>query len=342
MDSNKADYFVKEFQKWTATTPDESMLQTLSEKIDEANNNWASLVEDWVLLDEQQKRAEKGNAYRAQLHYHKLVAELYGYSFALIDNENQAKPSMIPAIREDQSNLGAASNEHGMQIPINIAVQPTFKMVGEIIEPFLNKSSMVEATYQKLRKLKGILEGAAKSMNDFALDKLTFEPVVAYFATRLLDEPTKIVIRMLKGDAHYSLQDLIEVIEKRMSIMADPQDIEMREPDPPANAQIPVTTNPDGESNLGANSASSSTVHDDQGNRSRPFCQYCRAPHWLQACESFKQLHWSQRAISVLSLPICANCFRDNHVVDHCPGGPCRTCKIKHNSLLCPENPMNK
>lgn len=114
MDPIKMEYFVKKYQVWVEKPFNEGLLPGLPATIEETNNTWASLVEDWVLLDEQQKRDERGNMYRAQLHYHKLMAELYGYSFAMIEKE--AKPSLVPGIQMQSQPTNVAINEQGQPI----------------------------------------------------------------------------------------------------------------------------------------------------------------------------------------------------------------------------------
>lgn len=314
MDSERGEFFVKEYQKWVQQPLDEELLVNLAERVDEANTNWALFTEDWELLDDQQKRAEKGNAYRAQLHFHKLMAQLYGLSFALLDDDCEAKP-----IRQKLPKAFAQ----------NSAVQPTTKMMNDIIEPFLKKLTMGEATHQKLSKLKEMMESAEKSIDDFMLDKLTFEPIVAYFASRLLDEPTKIVIKMVKGNVQCNLRDVIEVIDKRLSIMGEITDVEMRSLNASGNS---ANVEPSGS---GISQQPHTVEHIKQ------YCYYCRKEHWLQNCDKFRQLQWPQRAMTVFELPICPNCFRDSHTARDCPAGNCKGCKVPHNSLVCPKSPMN-
>lgn len=318
------EYFVKKYQVWVEKPFNEGLLPDLPATIDEANKVWASLIEDWALLDEQQQQNERGNIYHTQLHFHKLMAELYGYSFTMV--ESKANPGLVPEIQVQFEPTNLATNEQGQPIHMQFG-KLSQSMVEKLLKPFLLKPAMTEITRTSLGKLKGMLQGASECMNDFALDKACLEPVVAYFANNLLDEPTKIVFRMLKGSEQCSVNDLIEVIEKRMSIMVDPQDVEMREERPQQQIHQPV--------------AHVSTIEPLEQNSSR-FCYYCRGGHWLQTCESFKKLHWSSRAVNLLSMPICANCLRDSHITNNCPGGPCKPCKVKHNSLVCPESPMNK
>lgn len=332
MNSEKADYFVKEYQKWLSKPLDESLLKTLSEKIDEAHANWASLVEDWVLLDEQQKKVEKDKAFRTQLHYHKLMGEM---SFALLNDENCAKPALIPAVQDTLLGVNLATN---VQTITEHFEQPTTPMLSELLEPLMKKSVMNQATRASLTKLKEMLESAMKRHGEFALNQAALDPIVAYLGYRLLDEPTKIVIKMMKENEQCGVQDLVQIIEKRMSIMAEPLDVEMFEL-PPVVQKTAMS------GQLNDPQQSTSQQHDSnehhESKSTRPFCYFCGKPHWLQGCEAFRQLHWADRAIHVLAMPICSNCFRDTHTVAMCTDGKCMMCKMAHNSLLCPQSPKN-
>lgn len=103
------EYFVRKYQVWVAKPFNEGLLPDLPATIDEANKVWASLIEDWALLDEQQQQNERGNIYHTQLHFHKLMAELYGYSFTMV--ESKAKPGLVPEIQVQFEPTNLATNE---------------------------------------------------------------------------------------------------------------------------------------------------------------------------------------------------------------------------------------
>lgn len=330
MDSEKGDFFVKEYQKWVQKPLDEGLLDDLSERIDDATNKWALFVEDWALMDDGQKRAEKGNAYRAQLHYHKLMAEMYGFSFALLNENGDAKPALIPTIKENQPEASAMPMEV-------LSVQPTVRMMNDIIEPFLKRSPMGEATHQRLSKLRDMMEGAERCVETFKLNKFTFEPIVAYFAIRLLDEPTKIVIRMVKGDEQYSLRDVIDVVNKRLSIMAEPSDVEMKCLNTASNSETVVQSGSEISAEVKPAFSSKKNKQSGLAEQGQHYCYYCQNEHWMQKCQKYRQLKWEQRAMALLTLPICPNCFRDTHTVRDCPVGNCKQCNLPHNSLVCPK-----
>lgn len=336
MNPEQADYFVKEYQKWVEKPIDENLLLALSQKIDEANEKWASIVEDWDLFNEQEKNESKGMMFRSQLHFHKLMGEMYGYSFALLDEENKSMPKLIPAI---QQNLEFATNVQPVPIPTVHFKQLTTKLMNELLEPFVKKSAMVEATRASLTKLKEMMNEISKRMDETAIDKAAFEPIVAYFAYRLLDEPTKIVVKMLKGEGPCNFTDLIEIMDKRMSIMADQPDVEMRDIGqnmPPEEQKMSSKS-----FERTQNKASGSSAQNEQTSRV-PFCHYCGSGHWLQGCEPFRKITCAERVKLVARMPICSNCFRDSHTLYNCPMGYCKTCKVQHNSILCPESPMNQ
>lgn len=64
-------------------------------------------------------------------------------------------------------------------------------------------------------------------------------------------------------------------------------------------------------------------------------CAYCRGPHKMCRCEAFRAIPKRERWVVVNSIYVCENCFSKNHLPKHCPEGPCKKCKVPHNSLLC-------
>lgn len=65
-------------------------------------------------------------------------------------------------------------------------------------------------------------------------------------------------------------------------------------------------------------------------------CTLCRAEHNLYRCSDFLTLSLRAREQKVLDWRLCANCLRADHRADQCSNGSCRTCKQRHNSVLCP------
>lgn len=71
-------------------------------------------------------------------------------------------------------------------------------------------------------------------------------------------------------------------------------------------------------------------------------CALCKGDHALHRCSKFQKMNLILRRKTVRDNSLCYNCLRSSHMVKDCLVQPCRRCNVKHNSLLCPENPNNK
>lgn len=71
-------------------------------------------------------------------------------------------------------------------------------------------------------------------------------------------------------------------------------------------------------------------------------CTVCKEEHYVTQCTKFKRMPLRDRKIKVRELKLCYNCLSQHHQVRDCKAGECHRCKVKHNSLLCNENPYNK
>lgn len=72
-------------------------------------------------------------------------------------------------------------------------------------------------------------------------------------------------------------------------------------------------------------------------------CKVCNEDkHWLYKCDKFKKMNVPERKRVVREHELCNNCLKPFHKSKECFAKACARCDIKHNSLLCPENPLNK
>ena len=68
-------------------------------------------------------------------------------------------------------------------------------------------------------------------------------------------------------------------------------------------------------------------------------CEFCNGTHKLHLCPKFKQLSVSNRAEFVKRKKLCFNCLRAGHRQQECRGTTCRTCNLKHHTLLHLQSP---
>lgn len=95
--------------------------------------------------------------------------------------------------------------------------------------------------------------------------------------------------------------------------------------------------------NLKRFGSSNSNENSEKSSGTPKKCKICDEPfHQLYRCEKFKKMNVPERKRVVRDHELCNNCFKPFHMSKDCFGKPCSRCDKKHNSLICPENPMNK
>lgn len=74
-----------------------------------------------------------------------------------------------------------------------------------------------------------------------------------------------------------------------------------------------------------ASNTDSSTTHK---------CPLCDEEHRIYTCQKFHQLSVSDRKQFAWKAKLCINCLRIGHHRNKCRSGPCKKCKLPHNTLL--------
>lgn len=71
-------------------------------------------------------------------------------------------------------------------------------------------------------------------------------------------------------------------------------------------------------------------------------CKICKKEkHFVHKCPSFLKMNLNERKQAAKEHELCRNCLRTSHFSKDCNSGACMRCNVKHNSLLCSENPKN-
>lgn len=72
-------------------------------------------------------------------------------------------------------------------------------------------------------------------------------------------------------------------------------------------------------------------------------CKLCEnEKHPMHRCAKFRAMTLAERKKHAREQKVCMNCLRPSHFSKDCPLKACFRCNVKHNSLLCHENPKNK
>ena len=87
-------------------------------------------------------------------------------------------------------------------------------------------------------------------------------------------------------------------------------------------------------SRQGSQSQNTQRSYNNNTSTSETKCECCNADHKLHLCPKFKQLSVPNRADFVKVKKLCFNCLKAGHQQQDCRGTSCRTCNLKHHTLL--------
>ncbi|XP_065354766.1 uncharacterized protein LOC135949205 [Calliphora vicina] len=69
-------------------------------------------------------------------------------------------------------------------------------------------------------------------------------------------------------------------------------------------------------------------------------CPLCGDNHLLYNCPQFKALNVNERIKVIRTNKLCFNCLKGDHFSNDCKSGSCRTCNLRHNTLLHIDTPQ--
>lgn len=280
--------FVQALQNWTEN-PSICHLD-VAKAIKEAQDNWATITEEWALLDEQQRANDKSDLLNAEIHYHLLMAKLYSVLEPTDVDKSVKVVCQTPIVEVNTWAVVSVSNVS----PTKRVVfgNPSAKLVAEILEPFFCRTTMKNAYKQHLVKLHEMLKSALSKVNEFSLDEDVFEAILLYGSVRLLDDVTKVVFHMMDHDEQSKLVSVMKMIKRRAELLQEPMDMESNYQSSTfpqiTQANISTGTNPK------TSSASGSSIqpmeqmqmvnphrfeYESQETNWRPFCYYCKQMH---------------------------------------------------------------
>lgn len=162
------------------------------------------------------------------------------------------------------------------------------------------------------------------SLRTLGLSTATWDPIIVNMLRSRLDYETNHAWQMSRNDVREiaTLKEFFEFLERRASAL-DSAFFDNEQQCAAAN-QRPVQRSGAGASTQRA----ASTVR----------CPLCKEQHPLYRCGDFLALSVAGRNEKVRNWRLCANCLQSGHFAQSCPGGACRRCNKKHNSVLCSEH----
>lgn len=327
----------------------------------ELNEQFLMLSEDFKLLpsDEQETAQNKNLFYSAQQTFHsagtKLIKRIFDPSVPTDEPEqmqtDENKGEQNLAESNADSNAGAvggmplpvettnASTEQSVASQSNVVPSAEQGAVGGVpppVEPMNVPSSAIiqELPYKKhlymlqplfaLRPIVHVTEAAINSLlsaihdmqercEDASIEHVHLT-IIGYVHS-LMDPTSQALWLWQIEERRPTLDDLIAFLLKRSNTIEPPEPSEMSAP---------------------------STSSDFGGaKKKKKNCPLCKADHYLYRCKDFLGFSVGRRRIFLDSNYMCHNCFSTAHTTGQCAIGPCKLCRTKHNSLLCPKSEQN-
>lgn len=158
-----------------------------------------------------------------------------------------------------------------------------------------------------------------------------YDALIAHIVIYRLDVHTRDLYETDKSSEVPFWPDLRKFLEKRRKTLSSLPVSKSQRPDFSRNQN----------SSIGATSSSkpawksaSSYVINNNKVASKSKCQLCNGDHRIAQCSKFINLNNSQRLSKVRELKICINCF-GSHPLEQCTSSwTCRSCSLKHHSML--------
>lgn len=151
-----------------------------------------------------------------------------------------------------------------------------------------------------------------------------------------LDGETSKAWEFFRGSETPTVQELLDFLDRHAKALSNVHSLEQKEA---SKKRKHEETQPNSEGRR----FKAEKPEGETGKRLLPnMCAICNNKHPVHACPSFLKMNQASRKKNVKEHNLCRNCLKPHHISKDCYGGPCSRCDVKHNSLLCPENPANR
>ncbi|XP_055910779.1 uncharacterized protein LOC129945147 [Eupeodes corollae] len=196
--------------------------------------------------------------------------------------------------------------------------KPNFIMVAHLDnifdQPVIKSGSLCE--------LKRLFSTTIENMNALRTLKLpvdSWDTLLVYTLTRKLDSENKLLwIRAAEHGKSESFADFSNFLKERINEL---ESLNLSKVQSSSGRNIIAPTK---------NKDSGKRVF----NITIPSCPKCQQKHMLYQCVKFRELTGPARCEFVKANGICCNCLRVKHSLAECKFSNCKTCNLKHNTLL--------
>lgn len=193
--------------------------------------------------------------------------------------------------------------------------------------------------------------------------RIIYEPIVISFVIRAMSNDLKKFFRLQFFRQNVNLALVRDFLAQNEELIAEGFNFAENESATPAKRAKP-TSNASTSANASSAQAGPSGIRASRGEagasnagaipktkRSKSkakrqpkaihYCFYCAEIHYMFRCPAFKALDFVEQMAYLDRRGICSNCLVGLHRAADCKKGGCLRCGVKHNSVLCPQNPRH-
>lgn len=214
--------------------------------------------------------------------------------------------------------------------------QRQYLTTGEILDKFNRLKKIERASERSLQNLSNVTNDVIRQLRALGSPVDQFDLIFVHGLHTRLDAETSKLWEMQRPSDVPTAKEMLAFLDRQARALGRVQPTEQKSLNFDHKRRWQNQSDSHGIrakplSNSGANS------------NSKEPCKVCKSIEHqaLYECSDFKKRILSERRKKVSELKLCFNCLQPSHRSAQCTRGNCKRCDKKHNSLLCPENPLN-
>lgn len=206
----------------------------------------------------------------------------------------------------------------------------------ELMQRLYQLPKLSRATRTDLQHMSNVANDVKRQVTALGYDTNHWDLVFITVLEQKLDNKTRVAWELERNQDRPTLNQLLRFIETRaralayLSVESDEQ------------KEIRKRASEDEEQIDSMNKIAQTENVNDRKSYTRAICLIpkCKLDHSLFKCPHFLAKRLDDRKDFVMKNKLCLRCFNPGHFAKSCQRGLCNRCYEKHNSTLCPKNPL--
>lgn len=211
----------------------------------------------------------------------------------------------------------------------------------ELLAKFEHLPKLEKPSGFLLQKMSNITHEVMRQLKALKYPVEHFDLIFVHALQNKLDDETKKAWELYRKSETPSVNEMLTFIEWQAKALAFTHSHEKKEQkDNKNNRKRDSFSKPEYNAKR-ANNDSAKPSTSGKNFEQKP-CVLCKEKHRLHRCAKFLKMNLQARRKIVKENELCNNCLRPSHYSKDCFADACKRCNVKHNSLLCAENPDNR